>query len=379
MPYGGYFCPRIYYNMAKITTKLPACSFVNDLPEVIISEVTSDALVTVTLNGTYLMSDVTLIPDVGGRIVVHVKEMTRNMLSLAKPSAQIVQLPMLRVEAVINGETFLTFGQVLPGGTTGLDSIDEEWFAKNFLTWQPQIIETTPKQPQWLAFVSSALHSSVEIFSALYTTTGQILSKKIDTIYQNPYRSYRQIRTDFEYLWETACEAKKLTPVCYDVYGNGFESNSSLATPNRPYAQRYILRSERYNDVCFGFENTLGGFDSLLLEGKQSYLPEGDTTTFKNYEEECELVNDYTSIWEANTGRLETERAATQFQDFLKSTNRYVFRSGTWCKIIVTEYKVKHYRGESNSYSFKYHLSEKNEYRFFERNELPEVELPTIL
>lgn len=134
-------------------------------------------------------------------------------------------------------------------------------------------------------------------FQRIIYDNGTNTIEKIDTIDQNPYRSYRQIRTDFEYLWKTACEAKKLTPVCYDVYGNGFESNSSLATPNRPYAQRYILRPERYNDVYFGFENTLGGFDSLMLEGKQSYQPEGDATTFKNYEEECELVNDYTSIW----------------------------------------------------------------------------------
>ena len=134
-----------------------------------------------------------------------------------------------------------------------------------------------------------------------------------------------------------------------------------LIAPNRPYAQRYILRPERYNDVCFGFENTLGAFDTLMLEGKQTYQPEGDISTFKTYTTEKELINDFTSIWEASTGRLETERSANQFQDFLKSTNRYVLMQGIWRRIIVSDYKVKHSRGESNSYTFKYHLADKNE------------------
>ena len=373
--------------MAKITTGLPACSFVDDLPEVVISEVASDARVTVMLNSTYLISDVTMTPDTGGKIVVYVKEMTRNMVSLAKPSTQVTQLPMLRISVVVGGETLVTFGQVHPGGTNEFGTVNEEWFAENFLTWQPQIVETTPKQPQWLAHIPTTLYDSTNIRSTLYTRTGQTFSKKIDTIASAPYRYYRQFRTDFEYLWGTLCASKNLNPICYDVYGEGQIDNAAAPKvvnpptiiPNRPYAQRYALRAERYNDECFGFENTVGGFDTLMLEGKQSYQPEGDVTTFKNYTEEREIINDYTSIWEANTGRLETERAACQFQDFLKSTNRYVLRQGLWLKIVVSEYKVKHYRGESNSYSFKYRLSEKNEHRFFERNELPEVELPTIL
>ncbi|MEI3554437.1 MAG: hypothetical protein V8Q54_07210 [Alistipes senegalensis] len=75
----------------------------------------------------------------------------------------------------------------------------------------------------------------------------------------------------------------------------------------------------------------MGGFDTLMLEGKQTFQPEGDITTFKTGSTEKELANDFTSIWEANTGRLETERMANQFLDFLKSTNLpNVLHRGMW-------------------------------------------------
>ena len=61
----------------------------------------------------------------------------------------------------------------------------------------------------------------------------------------------------------------------------------------------------------------------------------------------------------------------------MKSTNRYVLMQGIWRRIIVSDYKMKHSRGESNSYTFKYHLADKNEGRYFNREKLPEPELPT--
>ena len=299
-------------------------------------------------------------------------------------------MPQLIVQiAFPGGGALSTSGYVIPGNTNDLGIITQEWFAENFLTWQPQVIETTRTQPQWLAFIPVPPFYQYNIQSTLYTRDGRTFTQSFFKFPSGP--NFQQFRADFTYLWKSHCVAHDLDPYCYDVFGYGYRAGVSLdanpdiapakvmelIAPNRPYAQRYILRPERYNDVCFGFENTLGAFDTLMLEGKQTYQPEGDISTFKTYTTEKELINDFTSIWEASTGRLETERSANQFQDFLKSTNRYVLMQGIWRRIIVSDYKVKHSRGESNSYTFKYHLADKNEGRYFNREKLPEPELPT--
>lgn len=379
--------------MAILTTGLPAYGFLDDLPDIIFSEITtSTAYVTVKFNGSALITSVKMTPDAKKTITVYAKQMIRNMVTLTKPNSCALGLPQLIVQISFpGGGTLSTSGYVMPGNTNDLGIITQEWFTENFLTWQPQVIETTRTQPQWLAFIPVPPFVQYEIQSTLYTKDGRTFTQTFFNIPSGP--NFQQFRTDFTYLWKSHCIAHDLVPYCYDVFGKGYriQLNSALTAKsdatttkviqavalNKPFAQRYILRPDRYNDVCFGFENTLGAFDTLMLEGKQTYQPEGDISTFKTYTTEKELINDYTSIWEASTGRLETERSANQFQDFLKSTNRYVLMKGIWRRIIVSDYKVKHSRGESNSYTFKYHLADKNEGRYFNREELPEPELPT--
>lgn len=379
--------------MAILTTGLPAYGFLDDLPDIIFSEITtSTAYVTVKFNGSALITSVKMTPDAKKTITVYAKQMIRNMVTLTKPNSCALGLPQLIVQISFpGGGTLSTSGYVMPGNTNDLGIITQEWFTENFLTWQPQVIETTRTQPQWLAFIPVPPFVQYEIQSTLYTKDGRTFTQTFFNIPSGP--NFQQFRTDFTYLWKSHCIAHDLVPYCYDVFGKGYriQLNSALTAKsdatttkviqavalNKPFAQRYILRPDRYNDVCFGFENTLGAFDTLMLEGKQTYQPEGDISTFKTYTTEKELINDYTSIWEASTGRLETERSANQYQDFLKSTNRYVLMKGIWRRIIVSDYKVKHSRGESNSYTFKYHLADKNEGRYFNREELPEPELPT--
>ena len=377
--------------MPSIAIGLPECGFLEDLPNVTFADVTTTAYATVKLDNVTLLSNIRLTPDKSNRIVIYAKPMIRSLVPLTGPKPITTLLPMLQVQLRVGTTTLSTSCAVVPGGTDSPERIDEAWFTHNFLTWQPQIIETTRLQPQWLAYISTSRFKRSIISSVLYTRDGRRFEKDLFSSFGSSALYFRQVQTDFMHLWGDECERQDLDPIAYDVFGKGTNSieltqtadltsgeqvpiNTVLVTR---YVQRYILRPERFNDVCFGFENTLGGFDTLMLEGKQTFQPEGDVTTFKTEAVEKELVNNFTSIWEANTGRLETERAATQFQDFLKSTNRYIFRSGAWRKIIVSEYKVKHYRGESNSYSFKYHLAERAEGRFFDRAQLPELELPT--
>ncbi len=357
--------------MASIEIGLPECCFLEDLPDITFADVPRAVSTWVMLNGTYILKDVKLSPNQSGKVIVYAKDMLRNILPLSTPRQNRRYQATLQVQIRIESlnldpdEVLTTSGTVLPGGTNGEKEIDEVWFSQNFLTWQPQVIETTRMQPQFLTYVPTSVIKNDRVLSRLYTKDRQTYDKAIYIETGSSSLYIQQLETSFARLWAGQCETEDLDPLCYDVF-----SQSLLP-------QRYIIRPDRYNDVCFGFENTLGGFDTLMLEGKQLYQPEGDVTTFKTSDAEQELVNGFTSIWEANTGRLETEQQATQFQDFLKSRNRHLYQNGAWHRIVVTEYKVKHSRGESNSYSFKYHLATRNEGRLFERSQLNEPDLPT--
>lgn len=271
---------------------------------------------------------------------------------------------------------------LMPGGVSKpFDTASEiiDFFARNFLTHQPQIIETTPRQPQWLAFVRPSPYQTMELHTTLYTADGRTFTKQISET-PGSY-TYNQIDTSFGACWQEFCEEKGLIPIAYDVFGTSQKAQISggvttlIDKPNHPIGQRYLLRKDRMDDQCFGFVNGMGGFDTLMMQGKTILKPEGDVETFTNSEVEKELTNNYTSYWETSTGYIDSERMAAQHQDFIKSRDRWVYRDGEWHRIIVDEYKVEHAARELNAYTFKYHLAERNEQRFYERAELPEPQI----
>lgn len=346
-------------NMATFH-ELPAISFLENLPDAVISEAGIPVEVSVIFDNKILLNKMKLTPNAGGNVVVRLKDMIRRVASIAEIDVRPRDLPRLRVSEHFSSSPVTRSVSIIPGGPSVPIGNTAEWLAKNFLTCQPQIIETTPSQPQYLTM---APLEGMSVQSKLYTAEGKTSVKTIAEFGRDYY--YEQFRTDFLSLWDEHCRSEKVTPICYDVFGEGI------------HPQRYVLRPARYNDVCFLFENMLGGLDSIMISGQQSYQPEGKVTSFQNFEIEREIHNDFTSVWEANTGILETEGMARQFQDFLKSTKRWVIHERIAKRIVVSDYKVKHIRGEANSYTFKYHLSEKNERRDLNRGSLRPPVLPT--
>ena len=157
--------------MAILTTGLPAYGFLDDLPDIIFSEITtSTTYVTVKFNGSALITSVKMTPDAKKTITIYAKQMIRNMVTLTKPNSCALGLPQLIVQiAFPGGGALSTSGYVIPGNTNDLGIITQEWFAENFLTWQPQVIETTRTQPQWLAFIPVPPFYQYNIQSTLYT------------------------------------------------------------------------------------------------------------------------------------------------------------------------------------------------------------------
>lgn len=359
----------------RIIQNLPNVMFSQNAPNLIIGGNPGEAIqVSATLLGATLFSDMTFYPDSNYQITIYTKQLTRNLMAYSGPSSPWAKgLPILYISIVAGDQKEKINSAVVPGGIDSKINDIPEWMARNFLTWQSQTIETTFDQPQRLYLVG-AKETNAIIYSKLYTQDGQSFIKKVGNGPSSSAVFLYCYNVGYKDLWEEFCENKRLSPLCYDVYGA--DGDGSNVISHIPHAQRYILRKQRYYEVCFGFINTLGGFDTLMMRGSIVLKPEGENETFINNEIEKELSNGYTSYWEASTGYIDSELAAAQYQDFLKSTDRWIYRAGEWLRIIVDEYKVEHTPRELNAYTFKYHLAEKNERRFFDRERLPEPTLP---
>lgn len=368
--------------MAFVVSKIPVISFTNNAPDFIISEENQSVFVSISLAGSPIVSDMELTPDPSGKITVDVRQIVRNIQPLSRPESVLESLPSITITSRKTGEALALSGYLIPGGVylgSGFDI--DNFLASNFLTWQPQIIRTSPDTPQWLAFIRpSDTFLSFSIWSNLYTSDGRVFTKQIQSTPN--VRVYCQVDTSYKALWMDHCTRNDITPIAYDVYGKlsrqSSDGTSTQEYSNRPFAQRYVLRSSHINELCFGFSNTLGGFDTIIMRGNTVLEPEGEVQSFVNRNSEVEIFNEYTSHWEASSGYIDSERLASQYQDFLKSSNRYLFYKERWLRIVVDEFDLKHTKGELNAYTFKYHFSERNEDRFYQRTELPDVELPFI-
>lgn len=361
--------------MAITATILPQFCFSENIPDMTISNCSDVVNISIRYCDEDIISNVEYTPDKNKIVVIYLRQITRYTPHLFSPkqTERFIKkaYPVLNISIRSAGESLSRWCYIIPGGTRHNISDITGFLDANFLTWQPQIIATTPTQPQFLTF---AIQTGRSIRTTLYTKDGRTFTH---SLLGSTQISCCQMKADFSALWANECYNKNLDPVCYDIEGTFFRAGETIL--NKPFAQRYILRPECYNETCFGFANTLGGFDTLMMTGKVKLKPEGKIKTFINREVEMELSNSYTSYWEASTGYIDSPGMAAQYQDFLKSTSRWIYQNDEWLRIIVDEYKLEHSPQELNAYTFKYHLAERNERRFFERNELPEVELPVIL
>ncbi len=367
-------------NMSCVINHIPTFSFTENFPDILVSGVTAPIHITVALEGARFIDNMELNSDTRGIVTVPMRQILSMLRTAARPEAISTKLPRIDIHIECGENTSEFSAHVMPGGLADVVDNIEGFTEKNFLTWQPQILWTTRQRPQWLALIQST-DSRIEIRTTLTCTDGRTFTRSI--VSHPAPLIYHQIDVSFATLWAEFCENHSLCPYCYDIEGGVIISGTEGITPTfLPYkgmVQRYMLREPSLGDILFGFVNTLGGLDVLVMQGQQILKPQGKISTFIHNNSELELANSYTSYWEVSTGYIDSENTAAQYRDFMKSRDRWIYSNGIWSRIIVDEFTVEDTRFELNAYSFKYHLAERNERRFFERTDLPEVELPIIL
>ena len=123
--------------------------------------------------------------------------------------------------------------------------------------------------------------------------------------------------------------------------------------------KRFYFR-EHYDflsDVFF-YQNRLGGWDTLVLNGERIDRHSNTALTAVFDEMELEYQNDLNFEIEKNSGFIATEEDRKQYLDFLFSKNKYFLLEGSLIPIVTSENKTDHSKGNLNSYSFVFRPSD---------------------
>ena len=122
--------------------------------------------------------------------------------------------------------------------------------------------------------------------------------------------------------------------------------------------KRFYFRGdyEFHADVFF-YQNRLGGWDTLILNGQKINSHSNNAETALIDLSEFEFNNELKLEFQKSTGFIATEEDYKQYIDFLFSKNKYCLHEGNLIPIVTSDNKVDHSKGKLNSYSFVFRPS----------------------
>ena len=117
--------------------------------------------------------------------------------------------------------------------------------------------------------------------------------------------------------------------------------------------KRFYYRGDyAYQSDVFFYQNRLGGWDTLVLNGDRINRHQSTASTALIQDVEYEYDNNLGFEIEKNSGYMATEENYRQYIDFLFSKRKYFLYQGALIPIVTSDNKSDHTRGRLNSYSF---------------------------
>lgn len=197
---------------------------------------------------------------------------------------------------------------------------------------QPLYLTALPPEPVNVtikALMADGAEKTIQI--------GQMESNKLQSVNLNPGRMIYLLGGKYTYF-----EA-------FTVGSNGEMKNG---------LKRFYFKDhyEFHSDVFF-YQNRLGGWDTLVLNGHKVNMHSNTPTTAVFEEMEFEYQNDLKFEIQKSSGFITTEEDYKQYIDFLISKNKYFLHEGSLIQIVTSEHKVEQSKGNLNSYSFVFRPS----------------------
>ena len=295
--------------------------------------------------GETLLLDNRYLPDYNNQLRISVRDIVESHLATDLPSSDTFTQNNVCASftADIDG-TEVNFAAIRCG-VRNYSGTAADFLTSNFLTWQPQTVETGYSQPQWLTYYNPGA-ASVSIKVKFYTKAGGSTVKSLATV---AAKSCISVNVQFARIFALD-EGDNYG--YYDIY----VENS--AGTRLTYVQRYVLRDEDRNIRCFVFMNSLGGVDCAAFNGHNTYSPR-HTYTNAQYSEESIAANiDTERSYTQSTGYVD-ERSAQWLDDMFNSYGCYVVEEGVVRPIVLDEATVSHNHTEQlHSFEFSYKLSD---------------------
>ncbi|VTQ01654.1 hypothetical protein [Sphingobacterium daejeonense] len=282
-------------------------------------------------------------PPTGTVMTIKLKELIENFMTYS--------LPVFAQDITVHEEGVKNFKFILDD--VGSAEMWDFKVIKGYLRPQPFDLASYLRD-FWLNLVPK--HSEVYFHQPLYLTAlppadvtvkitakmvdgsdktisvGQMVAGKLQSVNLNPGKMVQLLGGKYIYF-----EA-------YTV-----DSSDSIVTGLKRF---YFRDHYEFNSDVFFYQNRLGGWDTLVLNGQRINRHQNTASTAVFDEREFEYQNDLRFEIEKDSGFISTEEQYKQYVDFLFSRNKYYLFEGSLIPIVTSENKTDHTKGKLNSYTF---------------------------
>jgi hypothetical protein len=272
--------------------------------------------------GDKTLIDETYTPDFTDAINLDLSELVRDALSFTMPTGDVfVQPALVRPFTLLLNDDSHEF-TAIRAGVKDLTGTPEVFLKQHFLTAQEQVKDVTAGQPEWLTYYAT---QEVYLYMAAYAPGQPAEYIKIATLEMGKACSVNM-------------QFNRLAALCTHYP----ERIAAYVVADDDPSGRRWSRIQYYKLIgtsahqFFGFENSLGGFDTVRCTGEAKTLPEYTPATATINDRESVYRVDRKDARSQNTGWLSKE--ATQWlQDLFASRKTYQYNNGEWESIVLDE------------------------------------------
>ena len=211
----------------------------------------------------------------------------------------------------------------------------------NFLTWRPQVESVYPGIKQQLTYYSSIAGT---LITTLYFYRAPPIEVEMHVLSDNCLS-----RTDVSISTMSLLAIDNGINddiVAYDIfvrYDEVFYSNK----------QRFVVKHNNSAYSHFFFQNSLGGFDTIVATGQATSTPTREVLLFADGNCEHELSSSFYNDIEVNSGSVITAQERDLWYEFIKSPNKHIlYPDGRHRKVVLLKFKAEHTLHSIDSFSF---------------------------
>lgn len=262
-------------------------------------------------------------------------------------------------------KTGVTMQAVLGGIPDGMDA---DSLACEFLTPCPQVQDIYPWTVIYLSELAPAYGASAymnwhfepvaDLLRADGSVIGRVdLSDGLDST--EAAEIFTQRTTIADLAEEAGCDADEIAAVDFLAYIERDTVEGGEAVSLTTHRLRCIVRQSKANYREFFFRNRFGAPDRVHSRGSLTLAPESEYSHFVSDGVRDGRNDEYSEVWEVNTGRFTGTDEQHLWEDFFRSDFHYVMdQSGAVFPVVISDVKMEAAVSGVNSASFKYRLCE---------------------